>query len=447
MSTKLSMLIGSLGLLFLGCAKNQSATRSSTPDLIAQAKTYFEKKMALETMPRNTENYRAIQPRSPQWDSAIVVHFTSGDAVIVPVSYHNNLLVSTKTAPGFAYRLSDLTCIVFARDSNNSLQGTVITYIPDSGNTQQSSSGLYFMEDWQGNSLYKPTHVGPPGNQPSKEAAYVQNIQVCDEIDGYNYSLNDPSSGFAWTETSCHTYQLPQGRSSGTPPPFDLPSLPISRYLPPLEVIIEPPTAPIADIAAYFKCFTNSTAIDHTYSVTVCVSQPVPGTRQAWTLTPGGPVGSASAGNPVNVGHTFLVLAENSAGSIIVRNVGFYPQSSVNPAYPSDQGQLDNNELTGYNISMTYSVTSQEFFSILSYLSIGNNPGYLYDLSSNNCTTFALHALGAGDINLPSQQGSWPGGSGYDPGDLGEDIRSMVVPPKASRGTVSSPHPNQGNCN
>lgn len=62
-------------------------------------------------------------------------------------------------------------------------------------------------------------------------------------------------------------------------------------------------------------------------------------------------------------------------------------------------------------------------------------------------TKFALHGVGAGGVDLPNTQGSWPGGSGDDPGDLGQDILSMSLPANASRNTVQSPHPNQGSCN
>jgi len=57
--------------------------------------------------------------------------------------------------------------------------------------------------------------------------------------------------------------------------------------------------------------------------------------------------------------------------------------------------------------------------------------------------------LGAAGINLQSTQGFGPGGGhGYDPGDLGEDIRSTRnLPSNASLNTVQNPHPNQGSCN
>jgi len=55
--------------------------------------------------------------------------------------------------------------------------------------------------------------------------------------------------------------------------------------------------------------------------------------------------------------------------------------------------------------------------------------------------------LQAGFVNISSRIGSWTSGSGYDPGDLGEDIRNMPLSSNMSRNTVENPHPNVGNCN
>jgi hypothetical protein len=216
-----------------------------------------------------------------------------------------------------------------------------------------------------------------------------------------------------------------------------------------LEVVVSPPGNPIANISDYFKCFTNGLSPDHSYSVQVCVDQPEPGTRQAWGFTPGGPIGSSSAGNPFNTGHTFLVLTENDQGNTIIRNVGFYPSSIVLPTTSGafSQGALNNDQTHTYDISLTINVTSNQFFNILSYVSLGNNQGFYYNLFSNNCTTFVINALSAGGIALPSTIGTWPGGSGNDPGDLGEDIRNMQLSANMSRNTVENTHPNAGSCN
>jgi hypothetical protein len=91
-------------------------------------------------------------------------------------------------------------------------------------------------------------------------------------------------------------------------------------------------------------------------------------------------------------------------------------------------------------------MTNSQFFSVINFISQGNNTGYNYNLNSNNCTTFSINALGSAGINIPATNASWLGGSGYDPGDLGEDIRTMSLPSNMTRSTNSSSHPNVGSC-
>lgn len=202
----------------------------------------------------------------------------------------------------------------------------------------------------------------------------------------------------------------------------------------------------IGNIQDYFKCFTNVAGSSNKYKVTVCVDQPTPGTRSAWNLSSNGFQNSSSGGNPVNVGHTFLVLTEVSPTGTITRNVGFYPQSNVNPYSPIDKGQLNNNEQHSYNIALTIDVNNSQFFNILAFVSQVNYSNQNYDLNNYNCTSFSIRAALAGDIYLPSTTGSWTGGSGNNPGDLGEDIRSMPLQSNMTRTTIQHGHPNVGNC-
>jgi hypothetical protein len=120
----------------------------------------------------------------------------------------------------------------------------------------------------------------------------------------------------------------------------------------------------------------------------------------------------------------------------------------VYPWSASAQGQLSNDAGHDYNISLTITVDNGQFFNMLDYASQGNDPGYLYNLSTNNCTSFSLHALEAGGVTLQTQVGSWPGGGfGYDPGDLGEDIRNMPLSSSMSRSTSYVALPNLYSCN
>ena len=57
---------------------------------------------------------------------------------------------------------------------------------------------------------------------------------------------------------------------------------------------------------------------------------------------------------------------------------------------PTAQGQLNDDEGHDYNVSLTISVDNGQFFNILNYIALGNNPGFMYNLNKDNCTTFDL---------------------------------------------------------
>ena len=110
---------------------------------------------------------------------------------------------------------------------------------------------------------------------------------------------------------------------------------------------------------------------------------------------------------------------------------------------------MNDDDLHSYNISGSFSVNNAQFFNILNFVSQGNTPGYLYNLNTNNCTTFVINAMGQAGITLPRTIGTWYDGSGDDPGDLGEDIRKnnitgMTVNPNGGSGNS---HLNAGQCN
>ncbi|MEP7372313.1 MAG: hypothetical protein ABI675_02920 [Chitinophagaceae bacterium] len=199
----------------------------------------------------------------------------------------------------------------------------------------------------------------------------------------------------------------------------------------------------IGNIKDYFKCFDNNPSDDHVYEVMLCVSQPQAGSKEPWEFSR--KLGSTED-NPVFVGHAFLVMKEKAGSKIVIRNVGFYPEGNVWPYNPSDQGCLNNDSYTEFNIALNIKVTCHQFNKILGYLSKGNDKGFLYNLSSNNCTTFVLDALLEGDIRLPRNVGSWHRGCGLNPGNLGEDLRTVKVTSDMKLITVYQAHGNQGSC-
>lgn len=442
-------------ILFSACQKRQDKSPASPlPAEIQSARIFFANTVLSSALPPATANYRARLNKTIRWDLAQTTLLSGQTTVIAPVQFTGPIYITSDLSPSTAFDLGSLTRLVISRDSNNVFHYGLLTYIPDSNaiTTQSFNSGIILYEDWQGHSLSAPCRFVRRAvtldNADNKQVDVIQTIQVCNTIDGYNYAPDDPAGGTTtWSETSCNTYNLPATTTGPTLGPGSLPGILGPKPIP-LTIQVSPPTSPIGSITDYLKCFSNYGGSDHTYTVTVCVDQPVPGSRTPWTFTSVGTSSTTAVGNPFNTGHTFLVLAETFSDHSVVRNVGFYPQTIVTPLTPGAQGQLNDDEGHDYNISLTISVDNGQFFNILNYVGLGNNPGLMYNLNNDNCTTFDLSALAAAGINLPSTKSSWLGdGYGNDPGDLGEDIRNMSLAPNMVRNTVSNPHPNQSSCN
>lgn len=465
------LLLISLVLFFLSaCKKNISNSPVISTDsiLIENARLYFQTSIQQSASVAPAGNPRLDAAKAPYWPSAYTVNLSKGPAVIVPVFYHKHLVVSTSFNPNQPFALNQLAKLIIYKNSSG-YQMELVTSFPDTaakGVNSGKFSGIIFAETWQGQSIntYKVSgdqvlrrealsagqnnvqeHLIPDAKTP----AYI--VETCYTIFGYNYAASDPEDDYEWSEPGgCDIEYKSDGGSGGGPSGSELGALAGG-------VGVRKPVSPtitipignniIANIADYLKCFSNYGGSDHTYQVMICVDQPEPGTRAAWIPTPGGPAGSSAVGNLVDVGHTFLVLSEIFSDHSVVRNVGFYPQSNIYPTSPSAQGQLNNDAGHPYNISLTMTVDNGQFFNILNFIGQGNNPGYLYNLNTNNCTSFDLHALASGGIILPSTAGSWPGGGfGNDPGDLGEDIRAMPLSSNMTRNTVSNSHPNLYTC-
>jgi hypothetical protein len=460
--------------LFLGCGKDRGIARSSNEKLIAQAKDYFEATVQSQAKNAAMGNPRKTSSRSIDWSRATVIKVMNSQAVLAPIHFEKTLYWSSPLIPGAQLRLDSLSQLMVFKDSLNQFHVQVITALPDSLSLKGSGahfSGLAWIDAWDGTSIvqykYNPdgtAYVFNPGAHAETTTAHGQTngpvndkitptalTVVCYEVDGYNYSSGDPDGGVYWSESAGCEYQYDPVAS--LPPLAGLSPTGYNTILAQgnpryaaARLIVTGADNIIADIQQYFKCFTSSGSIDHSYTVTVCVDEPSPGTREPWGVTNGGPIGSSATGNPVNSGHTFLILTENNAGNITTRNVGFYPSGLVTPLNSSSQGVLNDDERHPYSISITWQVNNQQFFNILNYVSVGNNPGYIYDLSENNCTTFAIHAMAAGGIYTPNTTGTWPLGKGNDPGDYGADFRKMPLSTTMTRSTYPTSHPDAGIC-
>jgi hypothetical protein len=435
-----------LCLLLVTCKKDYPS--NSEPSLVQDAQQYFNENVA-HSGTTNPHNYRAGVAKTVLWDQAAIIELSVGNAVMVPVTYQIPLFIRSSFGGNRFLNLNELTELLIYRDSLQAYHAELVTTLPDSGflaNPVGPFSGFRFVEDWQGNAIAKYLYNGnkPVGKYrvPRIEPDVV--VTNCSTIDGYNYSPGSSDDPVEWSESGgCTDSYFPDsgsGPNGGDYAGFSIGgggSAGNSQ-----ELIIASPHNIITDIQQYFQCFTNTPG--GSYQVTVCVDQPDPGSRTPWAFS----LYNAASGysNLVDPGHCFLIFTQVQGGGTVTRNVGFYPGNNVNPASPSTQGVLNDDEYHQYNISGSFGINNSLFFSMLAYVSQGNVPGYDYNLDTNNCTTFVLDALAAGHIYLPSTIGGWLGGAGNDPGDLGEDIRSHDFV-GMTRSTTEAPHPNEGNCN
>lgn len=185
---------------------------------------------------------------------------------------------------------------------------------------------------------------------------------------------------------------------------------------------------PIEDITNYLKCFDKRQG----GSITIYVDQPNPGTRDTWIDTD-----DSLLGIEPDVGHTFISIEQGGQRRVL----GFYPENGVSPGVnPSSNSILVNDGSHEFDVSISFSLNSPQFNSLLSFV---ESTSSTYNLNSYNCTDFGLGAAEACNLQIPDSFGSWPFGGGSNPGDLGEDIRNLSGNVNTEGGIAE---PNTGSC-
>lgn len=457
-----------LPLFFYRCSKADRNGELVTNDLISMARSY------VSLIQQHTPVYQTNNPRNDRtsrsqellWSSAWVTLFRGRQAVLVPVHFIKDIFVKTSWGGNNYFRLDNQERLLIYQDTSKRWHAERITWLPDSlylRSAQKDFTGLVLVDDYWGNPLnkyyytpdgavqrYVPDQAAAATAKPKQLTESVKSegfIQVCKYIYGYNYAVGDEENGEYWVEfQGCSTMYAPDGAGGGGGSYGGLQnggggntSGKIPTNLAPYPTILTP-TRIIVDIQDYLKCFQNTPGA--TFQVTLCVDQPSPGSRNPWTIKLND--GSAGSGG-TTAGHTYLILTENMPGGwSITRNVGFYPSKGVWPLSDPVPGVLNNDENSPFNIAAQYSINNTLFFAMLQYI-IGAASDY-YQVNTFNCTNFVLGAFEAGHIFLPHTIGYWIGGSGVDPGDLGEDIRGFDFT-GMTRITTPFLHSNLGICN
>ena len=167
----------------------------------------------------------------------------------------------------------------------------------------------------------------------------------------------------------------------------------------------------------FMDCFGNVSNTGATMKVTVYVQEPFPGTSFA--------VG------PNSVGHVAIGLTKSNGSASITQVVGFYPDATGLAKLNAPSKIVNNGGDLDYNVSITYTVSADQFNQITNYIS---NPPSTYDITTSNCTNFVYDACQAGGITLPNPYSTSGSNtmtmpmtyiSGMTPGNLGSSIENL----------------------
>ncbi|MFT4202600.1 MAG: 4Fe-4S dicluster domain-containing protein [Chitinophagaceae bacterium] len=181
------------------------------------------------------------------------------------------------------------------------------------------------------------------------------------------------------------------------------------------------------------KEFLSCLNIIGSSKLTIYVDQPISHTRKTYDIF-----------NPTNVGHAFVSITQTIGGQTFTRTWGFYPKSFVTPINPNSPGVFVDNEAHFYDIALTVNITAGQTNAILT--DAMDNLGGTYNLNTNNCTDYAIHVMELAGIFINPHSGTWPGGGGFNPGDLGEDIRGLNNPNYYIDGSGGVGDFNNGTC-
>ena len=147
------------------------------------------------------------------------------------------------------------------------------------------------------------------------------------------------------------------------------------------------------------------------YAMIFHVKQPVRGKPKIFKLA--------------NTGHTFITLIKyNSDSTYAAISFGFYPKKdnmlSATPIIPSTSSTFKDDSEHAWDEVLGKFISERRFNKILALTQQYHN--VTYHLSKNNCTDFGLKAAALAGLEVWNTKGSWPLGSGNNPGVTGQSL-------------------------
>jgi hypothetical protein len=384
--------------------------------------------------------------REPLWKWAENLRLTNGTLVVsVPLLYEK----------GHGLGRGGLTKLIFFKDKQGQIQMRILKAISDASYLLNKNgkfsmadfSGVLIMEDWNENFLNgvryaKGKIIGELSPAQSSKAGRVSG--VCQEVRieyyvdvciGGNcggqrldfvktYYVCSGGSGNSGGISSGNTGQAVGGGGgdiySGIVPDKEESNRADGEGRTTVvrdhaeRLIIPGYGNPSISLKSYLDCFGSNQSSQNTYTITVYVEEPVPGSG----------INSSISGN---VGHTCIALSKGTGNSTITQVIGFYPEKgwkAVMPPFPAVTSEMHDNGIdTRYTVSVSYEVSNEGFQNAINAaLAYSSNH---YDIANNNCTNYVLDICNSAGIAIPQTKGDLIYTSGYHPGQLGLDLRML----------------------
>ncbi|WP_143307254.1 hypothetical protein [Chitinophaga vietnamensis] len=440
------ILIFILACSWSSCKKDNSPAAPGTPITVTDARAYFEK-LSPDTTP-GTFPKAPVVTKKVDWSLAKERTYQGAKVILVPIP---EIRLRVQQSSDTAYRSVNHFLLFQKDDSGGIIMERLFMF---SGSSPQLQRDLFVFDE---KGMYKTSYILKNGSvlHTSVNTGTVANgtargQTVCTETDWYQCTyIGGVSYGCQYNYTTVQCMDIPDGTDPGSSSPGEPTAGSHSGVILDLTnvtLVTPPPPKNIINFTDFTKCFTSTGLAG--YTVKLCVKQPKPGTRAVISDQNGNVSYPVVLKNDFTVGHTFITFSQayyrNS--TTITRTIGFYPAGNVTPLNFMSAGVFGDDASTDYDVSVTFTVDANTFFSILGgFMNLGSKS---YNLNSNNCTSTAIDALNSAGLKVPRTSGIWPAGEGPDPGDLGEDLRNLPIQGKMTSKDFHGQSPaNVGFCN
>lgn len=443
--------------MLVGC-RNEEITVSNSdgitndhPITVDAAKAWFENTVVNESGKGRRKNgefhKKAIWKLAVSRDSK-----QAGRTLIVPIEYDDQVpIISLRQGrtheKAHTQNINFAARLVIWKNKSGDFQYRIHQVVPDKSYQEKNGnkinndlSGIVLVTDFDGNFIEGFRYEQGTRTGKLTKAEKSGRITSCTQyiIDWYTrVCVNNECFEPRWTHAEEYyiCWQSDHGSDGVTPAPtISSPQVITNQYDSQGRYVYQIDSdGPQIDTRAELRCFGQNANSNSIFRVKIYVDQVWPGHR-SFNL-------NSSDSSP---GHVYLGLEEYSNGETIIRNIGYYPSEIVHPVSPSSPGEA-HTDTRPYDVSLTIEVSWGQFMGIVS--AVQSTSQAEYNLNSNNCTHFALNACSNNGISLPQTIGSWWGGGGLNPSDLGEDIRAMALSPGMSRDTNGGyPAAKEGGC-